>query len=598
MVATLPDKFQKFANWSGAKLRPEKKEADAPLEVEMPNFVSDSDVEPAQAEAPTDELVQSKFERNTAPWKNPKITLGTVIALAAAITGIGFFALNSNFKWPTLGGPTLGNSTANNNDMEPVDHPDGKVETAALTGNLGQGLDQDANTPNPFTTKQKPTASASKAIPTKDTVAKVLTPSTPSTPIHPTATASAIPMSRRTVSNPTYTDYDSPALRTYPRASSTVAYAQPSNVGYSRPLINTTPALPSTSTRSISSVTTPAVPQMSAADRRQAAIASTSTMGGTTDKSTAVQATTVAQTPQTQSYQEAVYLPSETAVLDGVPQQLINRSQKAVGRLLMGVAFIPGDTAALNGQSVEVAIDNPLQSGLPAGSRIEATVDFPSAGGQLKSAVLHLTPKAIVIGDAEYPLPADTVILTGQNGQPLIAKRQGSEFLRGLGSAAKTVLGATVGGLSSIALGNGTGILSGLGGGLNALGSLSRPASPQTATEVLALRENTAIQVNIVKPLSLPLAQGSSESALPTDQAFFPLSQPSQRLSYREPSDAELQQLIQPQTESDSEQHQSVYLDSPDNRSEHQPESQPESQPEQPQVQPQPIQPQVGGKNG
>ena len=239
---------------------------------------------------------------------------------------------------------------------------------------------------------------------------------------------------------------------------------------------------------------------------------------------------TVGQPSQTQGYQEAAYLTSEDAVLSGIPQQLINRSQKAVGRLLIGVAFVPGDTEALNGQPVEVAIVDPLKSGLPADARIEAVVEFPKAEGQLKSAVLRLTPKAIAIGDAEYPLPPGAVILTGKNGQPLIAKQQGSEFFRAIGSTVKTVLGGAVGGLSTLAFGNGTGILSGLGGSLNGLGGLSSlgrsSGTTQQATEILALRENTAIQINIVKPLTLPavqtsqIAPDSTHAAVPQPMMF------------------------------------------------------------------------------
>ena len=474
----------------------------------MPQFVAD---ETSETTTPTDELLQSRFQRNTAPWKNPKVTLGATLAIAGAVTATGFFIFNGNFQWPTIGGPTLGKSTASNDDMEPVAHPDGQVQTASMTGNLGPGLDQDANAPNPFTTTQKPDAKA-KATATKGKVpapsTPVSNPSTPRTSAYPTTTASTIPMTRRTVSNPTYSDYNtSTPVRSYPRASSTVAYSRPT-VGYSRPTVSASPA---PVTPSVSRPVATAAPQ-SAQDRRQAAIASTSTMGGSVEKSAAVQATTVAQAsqgaPATQGYQEAAYLPSEEAVLNNIPQQLINRSQKALGRLLLGVAFLPGDTAALNGQPVEVAIEDPLKSGLPVGARIGAIVEFPDAGGQLKSAVIRLTAKSVVIGDAEYPIPAGTVILTGQNGQPLIAKRQGSGFFRSIGSTAKTVLSSAVGGLTTSILGNGGGLLSSLGG---LLGGGQQP-TPQQATEILALRENTAIQVNIVKPLSLPLADADLTS--------------------------------------------------------------------------------------
>ena len=555
MVA-LPENVQRFANWSGAKLRPDEKPA---LEVDMPNFVADKEADTAQSsdETPTEGLVEQKFERNKAPWKNPNVTLGTAIGLACAASAVGFFIFNSNVQWPTMGGPSLGSANnASNDDLEPVDHPDGKVQTAALTGNLGDGLDKDANPSNPFTTTQKPTDKATGKT-TTTAQGKGATPGKGATtasanPVYPTTTASTtasttptVSMTRRTVTRPTNTDYNdgavtrtSSASTDYPRTYS-AGYSR--SAGYSQASVrasgSSTAAQTTARNSSTTTVSPPTLsssqPKLSPEERRQAAIASTSTMGGASDKVASVQgvasapaSNTVGQSSQTQSYQDAAYLPAEDAVLSGIPQQLINRSQKALGRLVIGVAFIPGDTEALNGQSVEVAIVDPLKSGLPADARIEAIVEFPKAEGQLKSAVIRLTPKAIVIGDVEYPLPPGTVILTGQNGQPLIAKRQGSEFLRAIGSTAKTILGGTIGGLSTLAFGNGTGILSGLGGGLNGLGGLSnvgRSSAPQQATEILALRENTAIQVNIVKPLTLPV---QADAAIDLDSTHAAVPQP------------------------------------------------------------------------
>ena len=551
MVASLPKKFERFANWSGAKI---PKKAQTEIELEMPEFIPEP--ESQAVEPPTDDLIQTKFQRNDKPWKNPKVTLGATLVIAAAVTGIGFAAFNSNM--PNLGGAALGSAKAgnSNDDAEPTTHADGSVQTAAIAGNLGEGIDKDANAApsNPFTTTQKDTAG--QAIPTK-AAAKVPGGSVPgeaspghlpspskavaNTPVYPTTAAPAattVPMTRRTLSNPTYTDYNSsPTPRTYPRPSSvastpSVGYspgsvpgeASPGHlprrpVASSSPAVHSSPAYPTVNP----SVAVAAAPQLSATDRRAAAVASTSSMGGTSEKA-GVQATSVAAVPapQAQTYQEAVYLPSEDAVLNGIPQQVFSRSQKALGRLLLGVAFLPGDTAALNGQPVEVAIENPLQSGLPVGARIGAIVEFPEAGGQLKSAVIRLTPKTIVIGDAEYPLPAGTVILTGKNGQPLIATRQGSAFLRTIGSAAKTVVSGAVGGLTTSLLGNGGGLLSSLGGLLGG----GRNTTTQQATEVLALRENTAIQVNIVRPLTLPIQADaaidptSTHAAVPQPMMF------------------------------------------------------------------------------
>jgi hypothetical protein len=339
----------------------------------------------------------------------------------------------------------------------------------------------------------------------------------------------------------------------------------------------------------------PAQPKQSAEERRLAAIAATSSTGVTTNKGEIATVPGAAPDPAAgqnapkDGYQEAAYLPSETAVLEGIPQQLINRSQKAKGRLLLGVAFTPGDADALNGQPVEIEIKDPLQSGLPAGARIVATVDLPKAQGQLKNAPIRLIPSAIAIGDAEYPLPKGVVILTGKNGKPLIAKRQGSEFLRNLNSTFKTLLGGGLSGLSTLALGNGTGILSSLGGAnaLSGLTNLGKGNDPQQATEILALRENTAIQINIVKPLSLPATQADL-GALPESVSVAPgqasgesvAISPEQPMMFKQDlSDAELMAIAT---------HQESANQQPEPQANQQPESQANQQPEQPQqVEPQ-----------
>ena len=437
--------------------------------------------------------------------------------IMGGVFGVGALALGFmfNMKLPSVrtASVSMSDKPKTEDAKEPEFAGDGEFAAqAALSGQDGAyGTAQNSmghGTGPTRATKLKPN---SKTSPTSRTTASAATAA------HTVRTSAP-----RRASLPSTMAYNpTPARRAYIAPTDDI----PASTYRRRPVVAPVASAPvsvksATAAGSRSATSSLSQPQQSAAERRQAAIAATSTMGGTSDSSKMASAQNVAssavvQSPQTQGYQEAAYLASEDAVLSGIPQQLINRSQKALGRLGMGVAFIPGDTEALNGQPVEIAIEDPLKSGLPADARIEAIVDFPKAEGQLKSAVIRLTPKAIAIGDAEYPLPPGTVILTGKNGQPLIAKRQGSEFLRAIGSTAKTILGGTIGGLSTLAFGNGTGILSGLGGGLNGLGGLSnlgRTPGTQQATEILALRENTAIQVNIVKPLTLPAIQADSDA--------------------------------------------------------------------------------------
>ena len=480
--------------------------------------------------------------------------------IMGGVFGVGALALGFmfNMKLPSVrtASVSMSDKPKTEDAKEPEFAGDGEFAAqAALSGQDGAyGTAQNSmghGTGPTRATKLKPN---SKTSPTSRTTASAAT------------AAHTVRMSapRRASLPPTMAYNPTPARRAYIAPTDDIPAStfrrRPAVPAVSIPVMKSAPAAVSRS-----AATLPSQPQQSAAERRQAAIAATSTMGGTSDstKLASVQGTApVAQSPQTQGYQEAAYLASEDAVLSGIPQQLINRSQKAEGSLLMGVAFIPGDTEALNGQPVEVAIVDPLDSGLPADARIEAVVEFPKAEGQLKSAVIRLTPKAIAIGDAEYPLPPGTVILTGKNGQPLIAKRQGSEFLRAIGSTAKTILGGTIGGLSTLAFGNGTGILSGLGGGLNGLGGLSnlgRTPGTQQATEILALRENTAIQVNIVKPLTLPAIQADSD-AVPesvdvavgqttTDPASVSPEPPSQPMRFAQTiTDAELMAIANEQS--------------------------------------------------
>lgn len=523
MVA-LTEKVQKFADWSGAKLRPQEKVA---LEIDLPNFVEDAAHHP-EAEA-TESLVESKFQRNDAPWKNPKITLATAMGVAAAVSALGFFAVNSNVQWPNIGGSTLG--SAKNDDTEPVDHPDGKVQTAALTGPLGEGLGKDTNT-NPFLTPIKPGTTSGKVNPTKATPV-VRAKATP--PI----IASAYPTTTtpRFNSRPAYTDYNNgaavtPARTAYPRTFAS-SYVPPSPSYSSRE---------STPTSSAS-----AVPEKSEQERRAQAIAATTFNGGSANGSSTQTVSLSSQGESQGKTKGDVYLAAEDAVLDGTPQQLINRAKKAEGVLLQGLAFTPGDLKYLEDQEVTAEISNPLDSGLPAGTQIICSVKFPDGSQtQAKNAVVRLVPTAIVLGGNEYEIPQGSAILTAKDGKPFIAKRGGSEFLRFLGSATKSVLSAGAGTLSSL-VGGGSNILSSLTG----LGSGRGASTQNQTTEVLILKDNTPIQFSIIRPFSIPMAsaeipQPIAQVEQQTDVAQNPSDAPSEPLKFSQnPNDAELMAIIQ-----------------------------------------------------
>jgi hypothetical protein len=221
-------------------------------------------------------------------------------------------------------------------------------------------------------------------------------------------------------------------------------------------------------------------------------------------------------------YQQADYLQAEAAVVDGIPQTLVSRGKQAAGRLMTGFAFLPGDVQNLTGQAVDIEITDAMSSGLPAGARIVAQIKLPQSGGQLKSAPFRLIPVAIAIGDSEFPLPENTIRVSGKKGKPLVAKRQGSEFLRTLGGLVQTVLGGSLGGNNSLISTIAPQVLQGMD-----------TRGKSEATEVLAIRENAEIQIDLVAPLSLP-------------QELLGLSQPETVVSQQE---AVMSQQVQPQPE-------------------------------------------------
>ncbi|NJM76759.1 MAG: hypothetical protein HC852_14435 [Acaryochloridaceae cyanobacterium RU_4_10] len=236
------------------------------------------------------------------------------------------------------------------------------------------------------------------------------------------------------------------------------------------------------------------------------------------------------------------YLAAENAVLDGTPQQLINRAKRAEGVLLQGLAFTPGDLKYLEDQEVTAEISNPLDSGLPVGTQVICSIKFPSGGqAPAKNAVVRLVPTAIVLNGNEYEVPAGSAILTAKHGKPFIAKRGGSEFLRFLGSATKTVLGAGTGALTS---------LSGLGGGnilssLTGLGAARGANTQSNPTEVLILKDNMPVQLSIVRPFSIPVASTENIQPVASTESIQPVAEaPQPKRFAQDLSDAELMAIV------------------------------------------------------
>jgi hypothetical protein len=482
------------------------------------------------------ELYQDSFSHKTKlkAWENPKYrTVMVGLCVLPAILGIGW-VLKDGIPKPVISTriPPSSTPSANPDDDKPKPATDGEWSSLASTNGMHQQFKSAAHPETGsldgfkkgLAGKEKDNMpgghkTLGKGGPMRSGVMNSSSTSARPHVIYPNrmARVNSVPMDNIPSSRPLVRPY--------------TPLARPS---YSPPVVipRSAPVSRSSQTSSFS-----AKPEQSAQQRRLAAIAATSTSGGSASSASVssagtppnsgapgtpgtssdpVAAVANGQTHQSAGYQDAGYLSSEAAVIEGIPQQLISRSQKAQGRLLLGVAFTPGDAQFVQDQPLEVEIQNPLQSGLPQGSRIVANVKIPQQSGQAKNSAIRLIPSAIAIGDAEYPLPQGAIVLTGENGKPLIAKRQGSEFLRFLSSTAKSAAGG-LGGLTSLAFGNGTGILSALSG-FNPLSNIGR--TNQQPTEILALREGTVIQINVVKPLSLPASPSQiSSEALPVSVA-------------------------------------------------------------------------------
>jgi hypothetical protein len=538
---------EKFAQFSGAKLQqPSGAES---VQVELPAVVEDPNA--ATVQEGQQSYVQESFKRSTAIWKNPKVTLAVVGVISVAITGMGVAIFNGNFQMPNFN-IASSKPPASDDDTKPQPRSDGDWQAAALAGGLGDGFEKEKDLKNPYLSTPSKKAGGKKAP-----KAGSLASSAPITPTYYKPPTAPMVTSERTV------PLRLPARPTVP----SVTMLRPVSKPAAKP---------------VSVTASSAAPKMSAEERRLAVLAATSSGNPTAQGVTGQGAGAPAQVVQAQppGYQTVSYLASESAVLDGVPQELISRSKKAEGRLLMGVAFTPSDAQFMQGQPVEIAVENPLDSGLPIGTRIVAKVDLPGTTGTVnttqatKSAVIRLIPTALIIGDAEYPLADESasgaksvadspILLAGKNGKPLIAKRQGSEFLRFLGETLKTVAGGLSSGIANIGLGGGTGLLSSipttqiLGG---VLGPNSTQSSSTSAIEVLALRENSKIEVHIMQPISIPA--GMSADVVPVSPEMVESAQPDEQLSAvaeTEPSappaisetinqpltDAELVQLMQ-----------------------------------------------------
>lgn len=512
-----PTLYERFAQFSGAKIQ-KRTETEHTLAVDLPEVIEEDTTQASGEEQAN--YVQEKFKKNTAPWKNPKITLGVVgvISLGAALTGAAIF--NGQFQMPDFGKASAAKPT--DDDTEPPQAGDGKWQSAALGMGLGEGFQKEGNRKNPYLQNKPPNSNAKNKLgkgKPKGVAGTGVTPTYRTMAVRPAQVSPAYVSSAPT----RYTDY-TPSTR------------YPSRPSYSR---------------SVAPVSTPQQApqqapekQLSPQERIAAMLAATSTgTNGTAGGGAVASAPTgyipaasqssqypqpqfVSQTRQSQPVaQQMTYLPAEAAVIDGQSQTLINRSISAKATLLNGIAFSANDYASLAGQPVEIELVQPLGD-IPAGARIVAVVDAGNQrgfGGSASKAVVRLKATAIAIGDTEIPLDENALLITGSDGSPLIASRGGSGFLRTLGGIIGTLAGGA--GQSNYGAGQnarfgdssyltsmGTNIATGF------IGNAAKGLQQSGTSDVLVLKAGKSIKISVLKPFALPqlsqLAPFSDQSPL------------------------------------------------------------------------------------
>ena len=498
-------------------------------------------VEPAESDS--EDFFQDSFSDKTKPkpWENPKFRAVAVAVCVIPFFGGAAYMLKDGIPKPSLNTrkPRPNVVAAQDDSDKPKVATDGEWSSLAATNGMNQQFKTAAKPIDPTDTSSAAAKTAKAGLGRTVPVNAQSSRSVPSQSRVNMSGTRAMP-----------TDYDSRPLThsyssytpTYRASVSPTPYRNPSPapVYASRPVVTSRPTL----TVARQATPTPARPQsfsqsqssaqqLSAKDRWLALATGTSAQNSTQSTNTGgaisptVQAVAPVQSPQAQQpafkSQNAAYLPSETAIMDGQPQLLIHRSAKAQGRLLSGIAFTPGTLAALNGQPIEIEITNPLDSNLPNGARLVATVDTNTANGSVsntRSSAIHLVPTALAFGDFEIPIDGSAILITGSNGKPLIAKAPGSGFFQsvaGLLSTAVQGVGlANLGAGQTSSYGNGT-YLSSIGAniGTTLLGNVSQRLQQSGAQQqsILILPEQTEIQINILKPLFLPL--NALQSAVP-----------------------------------------------------------------------------------
>jgi hypothetical protein len=476
----------RIAKLSGAKLSPPPETDEDSLRVDLPDLESLSDPDFEDEELDQDSgktFIQQEFNDQQKPWKNPKVKLAVIAIPAFAIVFGLVGLLMGDFKFQ-LNGPqgSAQSESPPPDDTQPKTATAGQLQAQGLARSLtgvNNGGQDNLGQPTP--------ALPSVTPPVQTTPTVVMPPQRTAVPA-PLRGYRSVPSGYERPTAPSRFN------RSYGRSAG--GSGGSSTTGTSRPNPQTRQQL------------------QDDAQKRWLALTGATTTGGMpqgspngsdTPRPDSGNIPNGTGSPVNPRLSPPAILASEQALLDGQPQTLIPRSTKAMGRLLMGLAFTQSDFQGLVNQPVEIEISEPGETNLPRGARIIATVAPPGGSGGYGSgtaAVVRLIPSALVLGDLEIPLDGAAMVVSGKGNKPLLARSRGPGFF-------KSLIGTISQGIGSIGLGglgaNQNRLLYSIGGnvGSTLFGNPNqRLASPNQ--DVLALDPNLEVSLHVVRPISLP----------------------------------------------------------------------------------------------
>jgi len=521
MSTTKQELLSKFASQTGADLPGVQSKSSNSTNVHINTEVEGTEIATTQEE----ELFKDSFSDRTKvpPWQNPRYK-GLIVASCVLpfVMGVGWI-FKDGIPKPKFDAkaPKPTAAAQDPDEDQPKPATDGEWASYAATNGMRQQFANASESENTDALKKfqdqngsqkKTQGSSSTAQQNTRSAAPVTTGTT--TPSYRTVSRSytaPTPIRREQTNTPSYRTVS----RSYTPVTPSFSTNQYRTVA---PTIRTVKPPALTANQSSAQLQSQRSPQ----ERVAAIISATSAEAGSEAKTVAtaipsesgvsLSSTTRSLAPQsTYISPQQTYLSSESALIDGQPQRLIERSQSAKGVLLTSIAFTSGDYASLANQPVEIKLAEALGD-IPKGARIGALVEATQSNysDNKKSQVVRLKPTVLVVDNVEIPLPDGAIVLAGKKGAPLVAKRGGSNFLRFIGGLVGTVAGGAgltnFGAAQNVQIGNSSYFQS---IGANVATSLVSNAAQQLQQvgeggEILILKVGSSVTVSVHKPFVLP----------------------------------------------------------------------------------------------